>query len=86
MASRISGTMPKYNTSQISAALDQVLSEIGADRFSSMRLLELEKLVRTNDREGRLPGKTLLRATIHSYRSAKWPGTGPKPAASRRYW
>lgn len=73
----------KYDVKSIEALLERVHSEIGDDRFSSMRLMELEKVIRSYDKNKELPGKTLLRATIHSFRRARWPGVAPKPSGSR---
>ncbi len=75
--------MTRYDLSKVNETLDKVLDAIGADRFSAMRLLELEKLVRTYETSGDLPAKTLLRAAINKYRSAKWPSTAPRRAGSR---
>ena len=67
-----------YDAAELEKVLERVLSEIGADRFSHLKLLELERVVRLKDPDGRLPGKTLLRAAINQFREARWPGTGPK--------
>ncbi len=77
--------MVRYDLRKVNETLDKVLAAVGPERFSSMRLLELEKLVRTYDPTRELPAKTLLRAAINSYRAARWPGTAPK-AAGRRAW
>lgn len=69
----------RHDRAAIVALLDKVLAKIGAEQFSGMRLLELEKLIRTHDPH--LPGKTVLREIINSYRSAKWPHTAPKKVA-----
>ena len=72
-----------YDTSTIHSFLDRVLVDIGPDNFSGMKLLELEKLVRTYDSNNQLPAKTVLRAAIHSFRVARWPSTAPKRTADR---
>jgi hypothetical protein len=72
-----------YNFARIDALLERVLAEVGPDRFAGMRLLELEKLVRSYNAEGRLPGKTVLRATIHKFRASRWPATAPKRSGTR---
>lgn len=66
----------RWRREEIVKLLERVLTDIGADRFSGMRLMQLEKLVRTYDQA--LPGKTLLREVINSFRAARWPGTAPK--------
>ena len=77
--------MVRYDLRKVNETLDKVLAAVGPERFSSMRLLELEKLVRTHDPARELPAKTVLRAAINSYRAARWPGAAPKPAG-RRPW
>jgi hypothetical protein len=77
--------MGRYDLRQVNETLDKVLAVIGSERFSSMRLLELEKVVRLHDTARALPAKTVLRAAINSYRTARWPGTAPKPAGRRSY-
>ena len=67
-----------YDPTQITALLDKVLADIGADRFAQMKLLEAEKFVRGYDRANELPAKTVLRAAINAYRAAKWPACAPK--------
>jgi hypothetical protein len=74
---------PKYDMKSIETLLERVRSEIGDDRFSTLRVMELEKVIRGYDKAHELPGKTLLRATIHSFRMARWPATAPKPSGSR---
>ena len=74
---------PNYSRDEINAVLDKVLSEVGAEKFSAMRLLELEKLIRSRDASQRLPGKTLLREAINKFRAARWPHTAPKRLSDR---
>ena len=72
-----------YDRASIDAHLERLLAEIGPVQFSGMRLLHLEKLVRTNDHHGELPGKTLLREAINKFRAARWPATAPKKMSDR---
>lgn len=65
-----------HDRNTIEKLLEKVLAEIGADRFSTMRLLPLEKLVRTYDPN--LPGKTLLREVINGFRGSRWESCRPK--------
>lgn len=65
----------RHDRAAIQTLLDKVLEDVGPVRFSGMRLLQLEKLVRTY--QSNLPGKTVLREVINSYRAAKWPHTQP---------
>jgi hypothetical protein len=68
---------------QLHRHLEKVLSDIGPERFSTMKLMELEKVVRSYDKGGELPGKTLLRDAIHKFRIPRWPATAPKEATRR---
>ena len=64
--------------SQIDELLERVLADVGPDRFSRMKLLELERFVRAYDSKQELPARTVLRRAINSFRAARWPGTAPK--------
>ena len=66
----------RHDRVAISALLEKILTDIGPERFSGMRLMQLEKLVRTYD--AGLPGKTVLREVINTFRTARWPNTAPK--------
>ena len=68
----------RYDKSKIDAALNEILTEIGPERFSGMKLLELEKLVRDRDRTSSLPARTQLREAINVFRAARWPHAAPK--------
>jgi hypothetical protein len=80
-------TMPirrrAYDTASINTALEKLLAEIGTERFSAMRLLDLEKLLRTYDHSHELPGKTVLRDAINKFRAARWPAAAPKRMSDR---
>lgn len=75
--------MRHYDMGRIHDFLSRVLAEIGPDRFSSLRLMELEKLIRTYDKNKELPGKTLLREAIHKFRAERWAGTAPRKVVGR---
>jgi hypothetical protein len=81
----IGRTRNAFDRSKISELLEKVLADIGFKRFAGMRLLELERVVRTYDPERGLPGKTVLRAEINGFRNARWPTTTPKGASVRRF-
>lgn len=70
------GPKRRHNRAEIEQLLEKVLAEIGPERFSSMKLLQLEMLARTHD--SNLPGKTVLREVINSFRSARWEKCKPK--------
>ncbi|MGB7578355.1 MAG: hypothetical protein WA905_11225, partial [Pseudolabrys sp.] len=63
---------------EINALLQNTLAEIGPEKFSGMRLVVLEKLIRSRYASQRLPGKTILREIINNFRSARWPETAPR--------
>ncbi|MGA8749747.1 MAG: hypothetical protein WB563_13225 [Pseudolabrys sp.] len=68
----------KHNREEINALLQNTLAEIGPEKFSGMRLVVLEKLIRSRYASQRLPGKTILREIINNFRSARWPETAPR--------
>ncbi|MFZ2090841.1 MAG: hypothetical protein WAU99_03815 [Pseudolabrys sp.] len=68
----------KHNREEINALLQNTLAEIGPEKFSGMRLVMLEKLIRSRYASQRLPGKTILREIINNFRSARWPETAPR--------
>ena len=72
----IGGPRPRYDRKDIEKLLEKVLADIGPERFSGMKLLHLENLVRTYQPD--LPGKTLVREVINSFRSARWESCRPK--------
>jgi hypothetical protein len=72
-----------YSREEINAVLEKTLAEIGAEKFSGMRLLALEKLIRSRDTNQRLPGKTLLREAINKFRVVRWPNSAPKRLSDR---
>lgn len=76
--------MARYTRRDIDPVLDRVLADTGEDKFCAMKLLELEKLVRTYDPHKLLPAKTVLRAAINAYRTERWPALAPK-RVFRRY-
>lgn len=75
--------MRQYDLQRIHSLLETVLSDIGPERFSAMRIMELEKVIRSYDKGGELPGKTLLREAIHKFRTPRWPTTAPKKVFRR---
>jgi hypothetical protein len=68
----------KHNREEINALLQNTLAEIGPEKLSGMRLVVLEKLIRSRYASQRLPGKTILREIINNFRSARWPETAPR--------
>ena len=72
-----------YDTAEINSLLDQMLAEVGPDYMSGMKLLAVEKHMRSSDHRGMLPGKTVLRAAINAYRTARWPACAPKRVSDR---
>lgn len=76
----------KYSVSEIDAFIEKVHATEGDGAFQSMRLMELETLLRKHDKTGILPGKTLMRERINAYRSKRWPATAPKKASDRFRW
>ena len=74
----------KYDSKPIQEFIERVRLKVGDDDFTTLRLIQLEKVIRTYDKERSLPGKTRLREEIHSFRKARWPALmAPKPSVSR---
>jgi hypothetical protein len=69
---------PKYDYSKIEAVLNETMAWLSVERFSAMKVTELEKIVRTRAGTTTLPGRSQLRAAIHSFRIARWPSAAPK--------
>ena len=74
----------KIDRGQINALLDKMLAEVGAQTFSSMKLLQLEAAIRRQNPTVALPGKTVLRECINTFRSTRWPKTAPRKTS--RFW
>lgn len=53
------------------ALIRRVLDDIGDERFSAMKLVLLERLIRSYDVKRELPEDTTLRDSIHAYRAAR---------------
>lgn len=68
----------RYDYSTVEEVLNETLAWIGPERFSSMKVTELEKVVRTRAGRRALPGRSQLRAAIHSFRTKRWPHTAPR--------
>jgi hypothetical protein len=75
-----------YDVTEIQAAIERVHQKIGDDRFSTMRLMELEKLIREMEKNNNLPGKTLLREVINRYRAKRWPAASPRRVTGWSRW
>jgi hypothetical protein len=68
----------RYDYSKIEAVLNETLTWLGPDRFSAMKVTELEKVVRERAGTNALPGRSQLRAAIHTFRTKRWPNTEPR--------
>jgi len=73
----------RYNRAEIHKFLENALTEIGSESFANLKLLALEKRLRALDKNRELPGKTVLREAINTFRAARWPSTAPKRASDR---
>ena len=68
----------RYDYSKLDAIFNEVLAVLGPDRFSKMKIIELEQYVRGHEKAGSLPGRTQLRGAIHRFRSERWPQSAPR--------
>ena len=73
----------RYDRRQIEDFIGRLLAEMGPERFSAMRLLELEKFLRARDATAQLPAKRVLRAAINEFRISRWPHTAPRRFSPR---
>lgn len=74
----------KYDLAEIDQHIARVHGKVGDAPFTSLGLMALEVLMREQDRERRLPSKTLLRERLNAFRVARWPALAPRKIA--RYW
>lgn len=74
----------KYDVDLIDKHIRLVHAEVGDGPFSSLGLMALEALVRGKAEPATMPGKTLLRARLNLYRTARWPSLAPRKVP--RYW
>jgi hypothetical protein len=68
----------RYDQKKIEAMLDSTLKELGPQRFSSMKVTELERHLRAAAPDEPLPARTQLRAAIHAFRTTRWPHAAPR--------
>jgi hypothetical protein len=68
----------KYDYTQITNILQRTLEWLGEDRFSQMRVTELEKIIRDRETAIPLPGRSQFRAAIHEFRARRWPQSAPR--------
>lgn len=72
----------RYDYDKISEVLQKTLEWLGEERFSKVRVTELEKMIRERETAVPLPSRSQFRAAIHQFRSRRWPATAPR----RRGW
>lgn len=75
---------PKIDRSQVMGLLEKMLTDMGAEAFSWMKLLQLEGALRRQNPTVALPGSTVLRECINQFRTARWPQSAPKKASRFR--
>jgi len=68
----------KYDYNEVERILNETLTSLGPERFSTMKVTELEKVVRTRAGTMALPGRSQLRDAIHTFRTARWKHAAPK--------
>lgn len=68
----------RYDYSKIADVLQSTLQWLGEERFSTMKVTELEKMIRERETSIPLPSRSQFRAAIHEFRMNRWPGTAPR--------
>jgi hypothetical protein len=67
----------RYDYTKISEILQNTLEWLGEERFSKMRVTELEKVIREREATP-LPSRSQFRAAIHEFRVKRWPEAAPR--------
>ncbi|KRQ99309.1 hypothetical protein [Bradyrhizobium valentinum] len=68
----------RYDYTKISQVLERTLEWLGEERFSKMRVTELEKMIRERETTTPLPSRSQFRAAIHDFRVKRWPEAVPR--------
>lgn len=68
----------RYDYSKVSQVLQNTLDWLGEERFSKMRVTELEKVIRERETATPLPSRSQFRAAIHEFRLKRWPEAAPR--------
>jgi hypothetical protein len=68
----------RYDYSKVSQVLQNTLDWLGEERFSKMRVTELEKVIRERETTTPLPSRSQFRAAIHEFRLKRWPQAAPR--------
>jgi len=68
----------RYDYGKVTEVLNDAVSWLGEERFSEMRVTELEKLIRDRERTVPLPARSQFRAAIHEFRVKRWPAAAPR--------
>jgi hypothetical protein len=68
----------RYDYDRVSEVLENTLQWMGEERFSKMRVTELEKMIRERETTTPLPSRSQFRAAIHEFRVKRWPDAAPR--------
>jgi hypothetical protein len=68
----------RYDYTKISEILQNALEWLGEERFSKMRVTDLEKTIRERETATPLPSRSQFRAAIHDFRVKRWPAAAPR--------
>jgi hypothetical protein len=68
----------RYDYSKITGVLENTLQWLGEDRFSTLKVTELEKMIRERETATPLPSRSQFRAAIHEFRAKRWPNAAPR--------
>jgi hypothetical protein len=67
----------RYDYSKVTDVLQKTLEWLGEERFSTIKVTELEKMIRERETETPLPSRSQFRAAIHEFRVKRWPNAAP---------
>jgi hypothetical protein len=68
----------RYDYDKIAEVLNNALAWLGEERFSKMRVTELERLIRERETATSPPARSQFRAAIHAFRIKRWPQAAPR--------
>lgn len=71
----------RYDYSKVIEVLESTRQWLGDEQFSTIRVTELEKMIRERETSTPLPSRSQFRAAIHEFRVKRWPNAAPRRRA-----
>lgn len=68
----------KYDYKKLTQVFQSTLDWLGEERFSTLPVTQLEKMIREREAETPLPSRSQFRAALHGFRVKRWPHTAPR--------